>query len=98
HCRMEKIDFLSIDRDERAKIFQAITNTIPIPAYAVEKDWWVVQVLSVVFQMDVGRHLVFKGGTSLSKAWQLIQRFSEDIDLAIDRAHFGFNGDLSNSQ
>ena len=36
---------------------------------AVEKDWWVVQVLAVIFEMSVCKHLVFKGGTSLSKAW-----------------------------
>jgi predicted nucleotidyltransferase component of viral defense system len=48
--------------------------------------------------MDVAEHLVFKGGTSLSKAWNLIQRFSEDVDLAIDREFFGFKGVLSKNQ
>src|SRR5690606_26973047 len=46
----------------------------------------------------VGQSLVFKGGTSLSKAWKLIQRFSEDVDLAIDRTFLGFKGDLSKKQ
>jgi predicted nucleotidyltransferase component of viral defense system len=41
-------------------------------------------------------HLVFKGGTSLSKAWGLIERFSEDVDLAIDRSFLGF--ELSKNQ
>jgi len=41
----------------------------------------------------VGRHIVFKGGTSLSKAWKLIERFSEDIDIVIDRAFLGFGGE-----
>lgn len=54
-------------------------------AYVVEKDWWVVQILSVLFETELKDHLVFKGGTSLSKAWKLIQRFSEDIDLAAGR-------------
>ena len=48
--------------------------------------------------MEVASHLIFKGGTSLSKAWKLIDRFSEDIDLAIDREFFGFAGDLSKNQ
>jgi predicted nucleotidyltransferase component of viral defense system len=48
--------------------------------------------------MEVAEHLVFKGGTSLSKAWQLINRFSEDIDLAIDRTFFGFGDDLTKRQ
>ncbi|PCI93608.1 MAG: hypothetical protein COB15_16110 [Flavobacteriales bacterium] len=48
--------------------------------------------------MPVSEHLVFKGGTSLSKGWNLIERFSEDIDLAIDRKFLGFEGYLSNKQ
>jgi predicted nucleotidyltransferase component of viral defense system len=49
--------------------------------------------------MDIAKHLVFKGGTSLSKAWKLINRFSEDIDLAIDKEFFeGYSGDISRSQ
>ena len=48
--------------------------------------------------MEIGRHLVFKGGTSLSKAWGLIDRFSEDVDLAVDRAFLGFEGELSKGQ
>jgi hypothetical protein len=48
--------------------------------------------------MEVGQSLVFKGGTSLSKAWKLIQRFSEDVDLSIDRTFLGFEGDLSKNQ
>lgn len=53
--------------------------------YAVEKDWWVVQTLAIIFEMEIGKHIVFKGGTSLSKGWNLIARFSEDINFAIDR-------------
>lgn len=43
--------------------------------------------------MDIREDLVFKGGTSLSKGWNLIERFSEDIDLAIDRKRFGMDGE-----
>jgi predicted nucleotidyltransferase component of viral defense system len=55
----------------------------------VEKDWWVVQTLRIIFGMDFAKHLVFKGGTSLSKGWKLIDRFSEDVDLALDKAVLG---------
>lgn len=41
--------------------------------------------MEIIFKLDVAKHLVFKGGTSLSKAWKLIDRFSEDVDLAIDQ-------------
>jgi predicted nucleotidyltransferase component of viral defense system len=58
--------------------------------YAVEKDWRVTQTIGLIFQTGLAPHLVFKGGTSLSKAWNLIKRFSEDIDLALDRSFFWF--------
>jgi predicted nucleotidyltransferase component of viral defense system len=49
--------------------------------------------------MDIAAHLVFKGGTSLSKAWKLINRFSEDIDLAIDKEFFpGYQGEITRTQ
>lgn len=78
--------------------YTEISEKTGIANYAVEKDWWVVQTLSIIFDMEIGKHMVFKGGTSLSKAWNLIERFSEDIDLAIDRNFFGFTGELSKNQ
>jgi hypothetical protein len=73
-------------------------KTVKFPLYIIEKDWWVVQTLRLVSQMSIAEHLVFKGGTSLSKAWGLIDRFSEDIDLAMNREFFGFAGDISRTQ
>jgi len=58
---------------------------------AVEKDWWVTLVLKAAFATEWAGELVFKGGTSLSKGWNLIDRFSEDIDLAINRTALGFS-------
>jgi hypothetical protein len=53
----------------------------------VEKDFWVCWVLKVLFSLpDVGSHLTFKGGTSLSKCFNVIKRFSEDIDITIERS------------
>ena len=95
---MAIVTFNNIPATEKAAIYRQISNKTGIPVFAVEKDWWVVQTLSVIFEMEVAQHLVFKGGTSLSKAWRLIERFSEDIDLAIDREFFGFNGDLGKNQ
>lgn len=59
-----------------------------LPDYAVEKDWWVTMTLKALFQTDCAQTMVFKGGTSLSKGWNLIQRFSEDIDIAISHKYF----------
>ncbi len=60
--------------------------------YLLEKDTWVVTTLRVLFEAPFGRHLVFKGGTSLSKVWKAIRRFSEDIDITYDIR--GFAPDL----
>ena len=49
----------------------------------IEKDYWITQILSVVAN-QLGEHIIFKGGTSLSKGWGLITRFSEDIDLFLN--------------
>lgn len=91
---MTKINFLSIPNPDKKVIYQQLSDESKIPPFAVEKDWWVVQVLAAIFETSAGKHLVFKGGTSLSKAWNLISRFSEDVDLAIDPKFLGFEGDL----
>lgn len=56
---------------------------------AIEKDWWVTITLKALFQTDCAKHLLFKGGTSLSKGFNIIERFSEDIDLSISQSFFG---------
>jgi hypothetical protein len=96
---MSASDFYKLKEEEKKEIFQEVRNLTGLPAYAIEKDWWVVQTLRTIFQMEVGQHLLFKGGTSLSKAWGLINRFSEDIDLALNREYLEFDsGLISKSQ
>lgn len=96
---MAKIDFKTIQETDKAAIFQAIANEKGMTPFAVEKDWWVSRTLEIIFGMAIAGHLVFKGGTSLSKAWKLINRFSEDIDLAIDKEFFdGYDGEISKSK
>lgn len=85
---MAKIDFYKVDKAEKVAIFNAIATEMGMTPFAVEKDWWVSRTLEIIFQMPIAQNLVFKGGTSLSKAWKLINRFSEDVDLAIDREFF----------
>lgn len=60
-----------------------------ISQIAIEKDWWVTVTLKALFQTDCRDSLIFKGGTSLSKGFNIIERFSEDIDLAISHSFFG---------
>ncbi|MFC5699636.1 nucleotidyl transferase AbiEii/AbiGii toxin family protein [Pseudomonas sp. GCM10022186] len=63
-------------------------TTLGRPAYLLEKDLWVVWALRELFTSPLGEHLTFKGGTSLSKVYRLIDRFSEDIDLTYDIRRF----------
>lgn len=71
------VKWLAIPDATKKNAYEQIAEKSGMSAFAVEKDWWVVQTLSVVFEMEVASHLVFKGGTSLSKAWGLIQRFQK---------------------
>lgn len=86
---MSRINFYKLKNEEKNSIFEVAGNAIGIPASAVEKDWWVVLTLAMIQEMEVAKYIVFKGGTSLSKAWNVIERFSEDIDLALDKQFLG---------
>ncbi|MBP87537.1 MAG: hypothetical protein CMJ64_12565 [Planctomycetaceae bacterium] len=80
----------------RADLFRETAARRRLPPGLVEKDFWVCWVLKHLFSIDafVG-HLLFKGGTTLSKVFHLTERFSEDIDLAVDWEMLGFVGTRS---
>lgn len=90
--------WLNIDKGRRRSIIENISNQTGLSPQSIEKDWWVTIILKALFSMSFAEHLSFKGGTSLSKCWNLIERFSEDIDIAIDREYLGFGGELSKTQ
>ncbi len=90
--------WLQLPEHERREILEAVGGQTQLPVQAIEKDWWVTLALRACFSTPWAAQLAFKGGTSLSKAWQLIERFSEDIDLVLDRQALGFGGELTNSQ
>lgn len=93
------IKWLDLPDATKQNAYVQIAEQTGMSAFAVEKDWWVSRTLQIIFQMPIAKHLIFKGGTSLSKAWKLINRFSEDIDLAIDKEFFeGYTGALSKSR
>jgi len=71
------------DAQRKTSIDQAALAS-GIGTKAIEKDWWVTLTLKALFATDYAGFLIFKGGTSLSKCWKLIERFSEDIDIALD--------------
>ena len=77
-------DFLQLTPDDRREALAVAAARSGRPPHLLEKDVWVVWALDVLFQAPFGKHLVFKGGTSLSKAFRIIRRFSEDIDITWD--------------
>lgn len=87
-----------LTKDERIAALQNVAGVKHIAPQAVEKDLWVTSVLQVVFTLPFADSLIFKGGTSLSKVYGKIERFSEDIDLAMDRNYFGMEDDLTKKQ
>lgn len=83
------IGWLQLTDEQRRTVIGEAEQNSGIPANVIEKDWWVTLTLKALFQSQYSQHMVFKGGTSLSKGWDLIARFSEDIDIALDPAAFG---------
>lgn len=89
-------NFLRLSDLQRRTVYEQIAFRVGISdPRAIEKDMWVTSLLQIVFSLPYANKFVFKGGSSLSKIWKLIHRFSEDIDLAIDRSLFGLEGDLT---
>ena len=86
--------FLALPGRDKRDVFESAASRLDtLPSY-VEKDFWVCLVLDALYNRlpDGQPRLLFKGGTSLSKAFRLIRRFSEDIDLVVYRDDLGFAG------
>ena len=76
---------LEISNEELELVIQNTADKLNMSKAIVEKDLWVCMILKYLFSKFKYRDsIVFKGGTSLSKVYKLIERFSEDIDLALD--------------
>lgn len=86
-------EFIELPVERRRLVCTQAGAQLNLFEIAVEKDFWVCWTLRKLFELPAwGEHLTFKGGTSLSKCWNLIERFSEDIDIVIDRGVLGFGG------
>lgn len=87
-------DFARLPSKERLTYFEQAAAQRGLSAQVIEKDFWVCWSLRRLFSLSEFRdHLTFKGGTSLSKVYQAIERFSEDVDVAIERSFLGFGGE-----
>jgi len=82
---MDKFVLLN-DKDKRA-YFEVAAADLNVMPQLIEKDFWVCWILKTLFSLpESGSHLTFKGGTSLSKCYNVIRRFSEDVDVSIERS------------
>jgi len=77
--------FIELSQEQQRIVFTQASAQTGININLAEKDWWICQVLSALYKLPSAEHTSFKGGTSLSKCWKLIDRISEDIDIGIDR-------------
>lgn len=85
-------EILSISHNKRAQLFQEATERSPniYNPIIIEKDFWVCWALNQIFTSPtLSPHITFKGGTSLSKCYNVIDRFSEDIDLTLSKPYIG---------
>jgi hypothetical protein len=92
------MNWTDLPKTRQVELLNLLESRTGLNANSIEKDWWVTLALKALFSSSYSAHLVFKGGTSLSKCWHLIDRFSEDIDIAIDREFLGFPGNLTKKE
>ncbi len=78
-----KLGFLALPEDERRLYIEQAAVRRNLSPVILEKDFWVCWLLGILFESEFAGSLVFKGGTSLSKVFGVIDRFSEDIDLSL---------------
>jgi len=87
-------DIARLPLNDRADLFAEVARQRGLTPAIIEKDFWVCWTLKRLFTLsDPPAGLLFKGGTSLSKVFGIIDRFSEDVDLSFDRAGLGFGGE-----
>ena len=90
--------FIELGKEEQRNIIRGLKERTGMSEQILEKDWWVSAVMRALFALPYANQMSFKGGTSLSKCWGLIDRFSEDIDIAVAREFLGYGGELSRTQ
>ena len=86
---------LKASKEERVQFFnEAVARSDKIKnPIIIEKDFWVCWTLDRIFTSELSQHVIFKGGTSLSKCYGMFDRFSEDIDLTLSKEYIGITSD-----
>ena len=90
--------FIEMPKELQTKSIETLSLNYGMPEQIIEKDWWVSTLMRALFALPYANQMSFKGGTSLSKCWNVISRFSEDIDIAVNRGYLGYGGELSRTQ
>ena len=67
-------NFWNLTKEQQIAVIEQLVNKMGLPAQAIEKDLWVTTILQLIFSLPFADKLVFKGGTSLSKVWNVIER------------------------
>lgn len=80
--------FINLNTAEKNDLILQVSSHLNIAPILVEKDFWVSWLLNKIFKQEISKDITFKGGTSLSKCFGLISRFSEDLDLTLNRKIF----------
>lgn len=91
-------NYLQLTDAQKQTVLIQCKNRMGLPEQAIEKDFWVTVMLQLIFDSVWRDHIIFKGGTSLSKNGNLIDRFSEDIDLSVNYEYFGLNDEPTKKQ
>ena len=79
----QPMKYTDLTRELQLQTLDRLVDQTHFAPEIIEKDWWVTMTLKALFETSCHEYLSFKGGTSLSKGWHLIDRFSEDIDLSL---------------
>lgn len=86
--------FIKLTDENKIATFSKAETDLGLSEDIIEKDFWVCWILKELFQLnEIKDNLTFKGGTSLSKVYKVIDRFSEDIDVSVERSFLGFKDD-----
>src|SRR3990167_6951791 len=89
-------NFFTLQAPEQAALIERAANQLGMPAIIIEKDIWICWLLEKIFSLTE-MQMAFRGGTSLSKVFNLIERFSEDCDISVDYHNFKPDLDLKNT-
>lgn len=92
---MEKESYFNISTNDQREILQYYSDKLSVRDTILEKDIWLCWVLDVIFNIPNRHPMAFKGGTSLSKVFGAINRFSEDVDITLDYSYFDISGSFS---